>query len=262
MNKRQRNGTVMRAGDFLAGTTPYSSNMRRTRSLPLSDSVPPCLLESHMVSATDAFPDTTPADQRHTSRNKQETPEFFATPYAGRFAWFLMDLKSNMANFFCTVGHFCFSQKKISEFTKRIFGCEFGIFFCQTKKCPTVGKKVRHVRFQVHQKSSKSARIENVKKLLKLGTPIEISTKCSGLVHACLDSSEEIDFPSSNVHNFSSFASIGLIFCLNRSRIRWTIRKTKPQRAFCAPPGGAVRWCCCVDCVPSVSCLFLLVINY
>ena len=39
------------------------------------------------------------------------------------------------------------------------------------------GKKVRHVWFQVHQKSSKSARIENGKKLLKLGTPIEISTK-------------------------------------------------------------------------------------
>ena len=56
----------MRTGDFLAGTTPYSSNMRRTRSLPLSNSVEPCLLESHMISATDAFPDTTPADQRHT----------------------------------------------------------------------------------------------------------------------------------------------------------------------------------------------------
>ena len=26
----------------------------------------PCLLESHMLSATDAFPDMTPADQRHT----------------------------------------------------------------------------------------------------------------------------------------------------------------------------------------------------
>ena len=57
---------AMRVGDFLAGTTPYSSNMRRTRSLPLSNSVAPCLLESHMISATDAFPDTTPADQRHT----------------------------------------------------------------------------------------------------------------------------------------------------------------------------------------------------
>ena len=38
-------------------------------------------------------------------------------------------------------------------------------------------KKVRHVGFQVHQKSSKSARIGSGKKLLKLGTPIEISTK-------------------------------------------------------------------------------------
>ena len=32
-----------------------------------------------------------------TSRNKQETPEFFFTPYAGRFGWFLVDLKPNMA---------------------------------------------------------------------------------------------------------------------------------------------------------------------
>ena len=37
--------------------------------------------------------------------------------------------------------------------------------------------------------------------------------------HACLDSSEEIDCPSSNIHNLGSFASIELIFCLNRSRI-------------------------------------------
>ena len=57
---------AMSAGGFLVGMTPYSSNMRRTRSLPLSNSVAPCALESHMVSATDAFPDTTPADQRHT----------------------------------------------------------------------------------------------------------------------------------------------------------------------------------------------------
>ena len=56
---------AMRAGGFLAGTTPYSSNMRRTRSLPLSNSVEPCLLESRMISATDALPDTTSADQRH-----------------------------------------------------------------------------------------------------------------------------------------------------------------------------------------------------
>ena len=156
---------------------------------------------------------------------------------------------------------FFFWQKKISEFTKRNFGCEFGNFFLPNKKMSYGVKKVRHVGFQVHQKSSKSARIGSGKKMLKLGTPIEISTKrqqnqaiCgSGLVHACLDSSEEIDCPSSNDHNFRSFASIGLIFCLNRSRIRRTFRKTKPQRAFCAP-GGAV-----LCRLPSVSCLFLLV---
>ena len=33
---------------------------------PLSNSVAPCLLESRMVPATDVFPDTTQADQRHT----------------------------------------------------------------------------------------------------------------------------------------------------------------------------------------------------
>ena len=57
---------AMKDGGSLMGTTPYSSDMRRTRSLPLSSSVAPCVLESHMVSASDAFPDTTPASQRHT----------------------------------------------------------------------------------------------------------------------------------------------------------------------------------------------------
>ena len=58
---------VMRAVGFLVGTTPYSSNnMRRTSPPPLSNSVAPCLLESRMVPATDVFPDTTQADQRHT----------------------------------------------------------------------------------------------------------------------------------------------------------------------------------------------------
>jgi hypothetical protein len=56
----------MKDGGPLMGTTPYSSDMRRTRSLPMSSSVMPCILESHMVSASDAFPDTTPASQRHT----------------------------------------------------------------------------------------------------------------------------------------------------------------------------------------------------
>ena len=74
------------------------------------------------------------------------------------------------------VGNFLFLAEKKSEFTKRNFGCEFGICFLPNKKNPFGGKKVRHVWFQVHQKSSKSARIENGKKLPKLGTPIEIST--------------------------------------------------------------------------------------
>ena len=82
--------------------------------------------------------------------------------------------------------------------------------------------KVRHVGSQVHQKLFKSARILSQEKIMKLGTPIESplgDSKIkrfggSGLVHACLDSSEEIDCPSSNIHNLGSFASIELIFVL------------------------------------------------
>ena len=51
----------------------------------------------------------------------------------------LMDLKPNVANFFYTVGHF-FGRKK-NRIHEKKFGCEFGFFFCQTKKCHTVGKK-------------------------------------------------------------------------------------------------------------------------
>ena len=48
--------------------------------------------------------------------------------------------------------------------------------FLPNKKMSYGGEKVRHVGFQGHQKSSKSARIGSEKKMLKLGTPIEIST--------------------------------------------------------------------------------------
>ena len=82
-----------------------------------------------------------------------------------------------MANFFSTVGHFFFVEKKNPNSREKKIGCEFGIFFLPNKKMSYRGKKVRHVGFQVHQKSSKSARIGSGKKLLKLGTPIEISTK-------------------------------------------------------------------------------------
>ena len=67
--------------------------------------------------------------------------------------------------------------KKNSEFTKRIFGCEFGFFFLPNKKMSYGAKKVRHVGFQVHQKSYKPARKGSGKTILNLGTPIEISTK-------------------------------------------------------------------------------------
>ena len=55
-----------RIGFSLASTAPRPLGMHRTRSLPLPNSVEPCLLESRMLSATGAFPDMTPADQRHT----------------------------------------------------------------------------------------------------------------------------------------------------------------------------------------------------
>ena len=54
-----------KAGFSPTGTAPRPFGMHRTRSLPLSNSMEPCLLEPHMLSATDAFPDMTPADQRH-----------------------------------------------------------------------------------------------------------------------------------------------------------------------------------------------------
>ena len=67
-----------------------------------------------------------------------------------------------MANFFPTVGHFLFGRKK-SEFTTESYFCEFGIIFLPKKKVLR-REKVRHVGFQVHQKSSKSARIRSGKK--------------------------------------------------------------------------------------------------
>ena len=55
-----------RAGGSLVGATPRPFGMHKTRSLPLPNSETPYLLEPHTLSATDAFPDMTPADQRHT----------------------------------------------------------------------------------------------------------------------------------------------------------------------------------------------------
>ena len=52
---------------------------------------------------------------------------------------------------------FILAEKK-SEFTKINFGCEFG-FFSAKPKMSFGGEKVRYVGFQVHQKSSESARI-------------------------------------------------------------------------------------------------------
>ena len=40
--------------------------MLRARSLPPPGAAEPCSLVSHMLSATDVFPDMTPAHQRHT----------------------------------------------------------------------------------------------------------------------------------------------------------------------------------------------------
>ena len=87
-----------------------------------------------------------------------------------------MDLKPNMANFFNTVRLLLFCRKKFPNSRKEILVVNSD-FFLTNKNISFRWKKVRHVGFQVHQKSSKSARIGSGKKMLKLGTPIEISTK-------------------------------------------------------------------------------------
>ena len=113
--------------------------------------------------------------------------------------------------------------------------------------------------FQVHQKPSKSARMGSDKKMLKLGTPIEISTKrqqnqaiCgSGLVHACLGSSEEINCPSSNDHNFRSFASVELIFILTAAEFD-RLSENLATEIF----AHLVAWCC-VNCRRFLACFCL-----
>ena len=92
------------------------------------------------------------------------------------------------------------------------------VFFSAKKKV-SIFLKVRRLGSQVHQKLFKSARILSGEKNLKLGTPIEIATwrqqdqALWGLWSGpcCLDSSEEVNCPFSNIHNFRSFASIELI---------------------------------------------------
>ena len=75
------------------------------------------------------------ANPTDTSRNKQETTAFFATPCAGRFGWFLMDLQPNTANF-PHRGFFLFCFE-----IYYLFGCEFGLFSSAKQKCRTVGEK-------------------------------------------------------------------------------------------------------------------------
>ena len=165
-----------------------------------------------------------------------------------------------MANFRKCWCVFLGGRRKIPNSQPKFLFVNSENFSAKKKNTPKVSK-VRHVGSQVHQKLFKSTRILSDKQNLKLGTPIEIATWrqqnqviCgSGLVHACLGSSEEIGCLSSNVHNFRSFASTELIFCLNRSRIRQAFRKSKSQREFCAPSGAVLCR------LPSVSCLFLLV---
>ena len=69
-----------------------------------------------------------------------------------------------MAIFFPTLGHFFCLAETNSEFTTEISFREFGNIFCQNKMSYGA-KKVRHVGFQVHKKSSKSARIGSGNKL-------------------------------------------------------------------------------------------------
>ena len=117
---------------------------------------------------------------------------------------------------------FLFGRKKFPNSQPKFLFVNSEFFFCQKKTHTPKFSKVRRLGSQVHQKLFKSARIPSGEKILKLGTPIEIATwrqqdqalwgLWSGL--CCLDSSEKINCPSSNIHNFRSFASIGLIFCL------------------------------------------------
>ena len=98
----------------------------------------------------------------------------------------------------------------------------------------TAGGGNRHVWFQVHQKSSKSVRIGNGKKMLKL------------------DFSEEIDCPSSNVHNFRSFASIELVFVLIAAEFDRLSKKNNRTEIFAYPVAR-----CCVDCCRFLACFCL-----
>ena len=77
---------------------------------------------------------------------------------------------------FPTVGHL-FCQKKNPNSQKEISVVNSD-FPPAKQKMSCGGGEVRHVGFQIHQKSSKSARIGigSGKKMLKFGTPIEIST--------------------------------------------------------------------------------------
>ena len=88
-----------------------------------------------------------------TSRNKQETPVFLPLSMRADLGDFYGP-KLYMADFFPTVGHFFFGRKSPNS-QKEISVVNSDFFFCQTKKCPAVGKKVRHVWFQVHQKSDR-----------------------------------------------------------------------------------------------------------
>ena len=76
------------------------------------------------------------------------------------------------------------------------------------------------------------------------------------LVNAFLDSSEEIDCPSSsssNDHNFRSFASIGLIFfVLIAAEFDGLSEKLSRRERFAHPVAR-----CCVDCRRFLACFCL-----
>ena len=59
---------------------------------------------------------------------------------------------------------FCLAEKKNPNSQRKFLFVNSEIFFCK-KKMSYRAKKVRHVGFQVHQESSKSARIGSGKKL-------------------------------------------------------------------------------------------------
>ena len=123
------------------------------------------------------------------------------------------------------------------------------------------GGGLRYVGFQVHQKSSKSARIGSGKKMLKLlGTPIEsvlrdsiikrfVALVWSMLALAPVKKSTAL---LQTANNFRSFASIEQIFFLIAAEFDGRFGKLSHREHFTHPVAR-----CCVDCRRFLACFCL-----